>query len=321
MLGDCRFQNSWLMELSLEGWLKLGKHPSSAYCTLCMKDFSIKGRGVHQVRVHQNGKYHIDAVKAQSKQSNALSQFVTPKSKLVPKLPPGKVSSIVQSAVSLTFPESCKPSQSTAMQPPILAPPTLRDSVTRAEILFAFKLVDSHTPLNFCLNLNELLKTAFPDSEIVEAFKLSNDKAAYLINHGLAPYFERINSQIIQSSDFFVAQFDESLNKVSQRGQLDLHVRYMDSENLVQTRYISSAFLGKATAEDLMKVLKECFPNEMALEKVIQLSMDGLAVNWKLFQIFKDELAEKTDSKVIDIGSCGIHVDHGALKSGFQASN
>ena len=59
----------------------------------------------------------------------------------------------------------------------------------------------------------------------------------------------------------------------------------------------------------------------MALEKVIQLSMNGPTVNWKLLQIFKDELAEKTDSKVIDIGSCGIHVVHGALKSGFQASN
>ena len=49
--------------------------------------------------------------------------------------------------------------------------------------------------------------------------------------------------------------------------------------------------------------------------------MNGPTVNWKLLQIFKDELAEKTDSNVIDIGSCGIHVVHGALKSGFQASN
>ena len=53
----------------------------------------------------------------------------------------------------------------------------------------------------------------------------------------------------------------------------------------------------------------------------IQLSMDGPAVNWRLLQLLKDVLAELTDSKLLDIGTCGIHVVHGALKSGFQASD
>ena len=53
---------------------------------------------------------------------------------------------------------------------------------------------------------------------------------------------------------------------MSQHGEMDLHVRYVD-EDFVQTRCISSAFLGRATAEDLLKAFKDCFPRVDLLRK------------------------------------------------------
>ena len=108
---------------------------------------------------------------------------------------------------------------------------------------------------------------------------------------------------------------------MSQRAQMDLHIRFVDDEGFVQTRYISSAFLGRAIAEDLLKAFKDCFPHADLLKKVCQLGMDGPSVNWKMHRLFMDELAEMSDTKLIDIGSCGIHVVHGAMKSGFESSS
>ena len=82
------------------------------------------------------------------------------------------------------------------------------------------------------------------------------------------------------------------LKKGSQRGQMDLLVGYVDDEDFVQTRYISSAYLGRATAEDLLKAFKDCFPHVDLLKKVCQLGMDGPSFNWKRHRLFMYELAE-----------------------------
>lgn len=52
-------------------------------------------------------------------------------------------------------------------------------------------------------------------------------------------------------------QFDEAMNKVVQKGQMDIIVQYWnESDNKVQTRYLTSTFLGHATAKDLLQHLK-----------------------------------------------------------------
>ena len=54
------------------------------------------------------------------------------------------------------------PKSALTSQIPILPPASLCDAVTRAEIIWAFKLVDSHAPLNFCKDLGDVLKLLFP---------------------------------------------------------------------------------------------------------------------------------------------------------------
>lgn len=70
--------------------------------------------------------------------------------------------------------------------------------------------------------------------------------------HGLAPYFKDILDHDILQCPAYVACFDEALNKISQRGQMDIVIRYWSSDaNQVATRYVSSVFLGHCTAIDL----------------------------------------------------------------------
>lgn len=79
-------------------------------------------------------------------------------------------------------------------------------------------------------------------------------------------------------------------------------------------------FLGHATAQNLLNALKECLPALCSITKIIQLSMDGPAVNWKLVRLLNDELLSESSHKLLNIGSCGVHVVHGAFKTGFQKS-
>ena len=52
--------------------------------------------------------------------------------------------------------------------------------------------------------------------------------------------------------------FDESLNKVLQREQMDINVRFCNEEkNKVLSRYLNSQFLGHTRAADLLQTFSE----------------------------------------------------------------
>ena len=99
----------------------------------------------------------------------------------------------------------------------------------------------------------------FPDSSIVKNFACGKTKCSYIVTYGLAPYFKSLLNDTISTLDCFVAMFDESYNKISKRGQMDLHVRLWDSKNnCVATRYFNSKFLRKVAAQDIYKKFNEC---------------------------------------------------------------
>lgn len=67
------------------------------------------------------------------------------------------------------------------------------------------------------------------------------DKAAYVVNPGLGAYYRNEAKDTLQQCNFVVALFDESLNKVVQKGQMDFHIRFIDNKtNLVATKYITA---------------------------------------------------------------------------------
>lgn len=54
----------------------------------------------------------------------------------------------------------------------------------------------------------------------------------------------------------------------------------------------------------------------LKLKKLLQVSMDGPNVNWKFLKLLKED----DDVNLIDLGSCGLHVVHGAFQSGHKAA-
>jgi hypothetical protein len=93
----------------------------------------------------------------------------------------------------------------------------------------------------------------FQDSEIAKRFQMQKDKNSYVVTYGLGPYFQDQLSATVQKCPFFTSSFDESLNKVSQNGQMDIVVRFWnEATNEVATRSLTSALLGHAASHDLL---------------------------------------------------------------------
>ena len=155
----------------------------------------------------------------------------------------------------------------------------LDSQVSRAEILYCLKIVKSHASMHSADDSRELFQAMFPDSKVAEKFSLGRTKASYIINYGLAKFFPCELEDKLKSTESFVMCFDESLNCVGRRGQIDLVVRYFDDgTNQGITKYLTSVFLVHATAADLLAKCKEGIA-DLPRSKLMQISMDGPSVN------------------------------------------
>lgn len=195
----------------------------------------------------------------------------------------------------------------------------------RAEILFAMVQVDTKGSLRSFEKLAELFPIMFADSSVAKKFEMHKDKLAYEITYGLGPFFQEKLSIEVAKKPYFAISFDESLNKVAQKGQMDIVVRFNGAEKLVETRYLTSTFLQKATAQDFLDAFVSAVKNlGLNLKKIIQVSMDGPNVNLKFLQdlktYLKDEGTNSNSLKIVEFGTCGLHVVNGSYRTGHQNS-
>ena len=106
-------------------------------------------------------------------------------------------------------------------KPPSISQSTLlNNKVLSAEILWAFKTVESHNSYNSCSGISTLFHRMFTDSAIAEKFTCGDDKCAYLLCFGLAPYCQSYLEKLLKSTDHYVLLFDESLNRDTQSSKM-----------------------------------------------------------------------------------------------------
>ena len=98
---------------------------------------------------------------------------------------------------------------------------------------------------------------------------------------------------------------------------------FNDKSNCVERKYIGSSFIRHGDAETCLKSLIDVFGNLDYISNLIQMSMDGLNVNWKLFDMMKQDRLEKNPKAppMLELGSCGLHVVHGACGTAESATD
>ena len=118
----------------------------------------------------------------------------------------------------------------------------------------------------------------------------------------------------------YVVSFDESMNSVTQNEQMNISVPFWHpTKNRVEVRYLDSMFLGHTAARNLLHNFNLATSKRSA-PNMIQVSMDGPNVNWAFYNLLLKSREEKELSSLVAIGSCGLHIMHGAFKAGAEAT-
>ena len=90
----------------------------------------------------------------------------------------------------------------------VIASHVTTDDHWRAEVLWAMKVVSSHYSYVSCMETDRLFQLMFPDSTIAKSFSCGEKKSAYIICHGLAPYFSQQLKDQVRLLDSFVILFE-----------------------------------------------------------------------------------------------------------------
>ena len=238
--GKNQFQVSWLE--TFKDWTK-AKSNTHVTCTICNKDVAFDNMGESALTCHmkpnppgQKPTKHQQRIedKAKAKWSLSVLHSVDP-SQLT------DLSTTVQSGTS------SQPTITQYVQPMC---------IVMAEIRWTMKVVLSHHSFRSCLDINDLFSAMFPDSCIAKKFAMSKTKCAYCINYGLAPFYKEKLLSEIKKSPYYTIMFDESLNKILQKDQMDVYIRYWCGEsNQVKTMYFDTKFFFRPNADNNKKYL------------------------------------------------------------------
>ena len=363
--GECKFNPLWLDKEkfpAFHGWLcKVNDY--HAGCTLCdrslCKPIKLQIMGVSALYSHMSSKKQQQLTAASSK--NNLNQYLiksrnknenkesqqTAQSKntdvhqvMEPSLQASQlpdtcainhvqVNSLSINQIDVDNSNNLSTSFSSSKNGPNIN--TVRsyisnDDVAKAEIIYAFCQIKEQASLRCFADLSDCLPIMFYDSEIAKKFKMHKDKLSYVITYGLGPYIQKELAYVVKSCKFFAISFDESLNKIAQKEQMDLVVRYWNDKDQISTRYLTSCFIEGAKAEDILASFKKALLDlHLDLKKIIQISMDGPNVNLKFGRDFDDYLSNveraQNDFNMIEIGSCALHKVNNSFKTGHNETD
>ncbi|KAH8019423.1 hypothetical protein HPB51_019396 [Rhipicephalus microplus] len=301
-----RTQVSRTMQVGLGLWTMIRTKPCVQFAK---KTFLLSNMGHRAVSSHASSKKHIAALNflKSASQPKLLSFFKSP------------------TDASPSSSAGCAPA---ATEVPMTTAPVqvsvggflFKNKVTKAEIIWCLNTIMTHGSFRSAAASAALFLLMFPTSEVAAKVQLGKDKVGYTICHGIAPYFRNMLLSSLVNVPYLVVCFDEALNKVTQKQQMDVLIRYWDAaDDSVKTRYLTSCFMGHTCADDLASAFPQAV-EEIKGSKILQVSMDGPNVNFKFLQSLKEELRESDESHILDIGSCGLHAINGAYKAGHVAS-
>ena len=280
---------------------------TNARCRICVKTFTLSNMGEPAVKSHAQGKKHQSAIQG-SQKSSSIKEFFTTRDTV-------GASTSTKSGEGLPTIQPSSREQLGQMEQFVS-----RKDQHMAEVRWALKTVMSHYSLNSAQDITDVFRMMFPDSKIAQQMSCGATKLSYLITFGIAPFFKKELLRDVSKAPCFVVSFDESLNPDLHEEQMDFIIRFI-KDGKVEMRYLGSTFLGYTTAVDLKRNFDEA-TKDLDKRKMIQVSMDGPNVNWKLLSSIMDERQSNDHYReLLDISSCSLHVIHGAFRKGIRETD
>ena len=98
---------------------------------------------------------------------------------------------------------------------------------------------------------------------------------------------------------------------------MDVNIRFWnDHKKIVESAYLTSRMLMRPNAPNLLDEILISI-KELDKNKFLHLAMDGPSTKWKVLDLLDGTLCDGGFTKTIDIGSCSLHILHGAFGTGI----
>ena len=94
-----------------------------------------------------------------------------------------------------------------------------------------------------------------------------------------------------------------------------MNLIYLDEVKLQTARvYLDFQFMGHKSATDLIQRFKDVHHNFNYVKNLLQISMDGLNINWKLSKLVKEDrkIEDLSSPEMLQVCSRGLHIVHEA---------
>ena len=301
---SCKFNDIWLTDERFANWLSK-KDEKTGWCKVCFLAIDVTNLGLSALTRHHAGKKHIQRLPVEESSTSGESSitrfFAPPAASATPKEKENGNSKPQQTSII------------SMIENHMVVDSEIRLALIKIENKFSFRTVDA---------LANTLPAMFPDSAIAKGMKMKRDKCGYVVKHAIAPYCEDLLLEQVSRSPVFALSFDESANKHIQKGQMDFIIRFWDDDKeIAQSRYLTSEFMGEATADDIMNTFNNAVSKKVAKPvNLLQIASDGPNVNL----LFLKEYTKLRDFNqlppLLDIGTCGLHTVHGSMKAGEKAT-
>lgn len=315
--SESKFQDAWLADDKFKDWIQRDSSDVKAYCKWCCKSISIYSMGRQALVSHGNGAKHVSKGKTSMPR---VTSFFRPVDK-APTPSTSRDASMDSSTADVEVSQSestvsfSRNSQSHAGLDAFVQ----TSDVLRAEILWCLKSTMSNYSYNSQEDTSDVFKKMFPDSEIAQKFSCGKTKTMYLSCFGIAPHFTDLLKKQVKD-EHYVLLYDESLNVQLQSKQLDIHLRFWN-DNLIETRYFSSDFLGHSCATDILASFDKLVKDDIGMAKLMQVSMDGPNVNLSALRQLQSDMMSEYDRTLIDVGTCSLHTMHNGFRHGVDRTN
>ena len=321
-MGKCTFQERWLQDPNFKSWIRPDEDKYKAFCKLCKSSISVVYNGQNALMKHRQGKNHIAREKPLIENTQTTLNVRKVQSNISVSYEPVDVNNS-ETQNDSNIKEQSKPLTSTTTS--VLNKFLRQKEAQKAEIIWAISRILCHKSTRDAEFESDLFPVMFSDSQIAADFKMKKDKVSYVMTYGLGPFYENKLLNRLQDPmlNCYALSVDECLNKVCCKGQMDLILRFWDvKEDKLMTRYLTSVFLEECDADTLLTSITNTLNKfGLSLAKIIQLALDGPNVNLKLFRIFVDfmkKAPEPIACKILDVGTCSIHIVHNSYKTAHK---
>ena len=139
----------------------------------------------------------------------------------------------------------------------------------------------------------------FPGSDVTQKFSLGKTKSRYTMLYGISPEFMKALIYDLNGSLFYTISSDESLNSEMQVCKIDVFFMYWNDKKILLRNDITTLkFMRRPNTQNLFDSLLESM-NDFDKTKLLQLTMDGLIVNWKVLDILDDKIIGENLAKTV----------------------